>query len=279
MRKSLFWVDSYGNVTSSGDLTLPVYSITKMLIAFAILKLNVPLSTRIEEWIDREICSHKITVGQLLNHSSGLTDYGALPEYHAAIKSGHLWDDSDFAKHTLHQPLLFQPGTSFAYSNPGYWLLKEILIRESNQTFGTTLQKLIFTPLEMNSAYVAEDQFAEDLPWYPAAWVWHGLVMANAQDIVRFLTELDPARHVANLAKVGSAPRPWQNPHYGNGVMVEPDHWYGHNGAGPGYTASAFHFVKEGITGCLLRTLSSDESENSDPAMQDLFKHVEVDYS
>ena len=41
--------------------------------------------------------------------------------------------------------------------------------------------------------------------------------------------------------------------------MVDPGIRYGHNGGGPHYSASCFHFLESGRTGCVL--LRSDEEE------------------
>ena len=258
------------------DAVLPIYSIAKTLIASAIVQLKISPKRTIHDWISQADCPHDINVGQLLNHTSGLRDYGALPEYQKAIQSGTLWSDEDFAEHTVMQPLLFVPGAQFAYSNPGYWLLKRVIEIETGQSLASALDRLIFKPNEMHATYVASGQFSERLPEYPAEWVWHGLVMSTASDIAKFLHAQDPVPLLINFVGVQQAPSPWVNPHYGNGVMVEPEQWYGHNGGGPGYSASAFHFSQSGVTGCVLREVSHVDADNADPAMTDLFNHARL---
>lgn len=272
--ESICFINQDGETTGDGSEIGPIYSITKTLIATAILDLGLPPDEPLSTWIGSDICPHPLKLGQLLNHSSGLTDYGALPAYADAVKQGEVWDDQTFASHTLQQPLLFEPGSSFAYSNPGYWLLKKIIEIETHLDFGAAMSRHIFEPYEMPSAYVASGLFADDLPWYPAGWVWHGLVMANAEDIAGFMSRLDPVRLSTNLMPVSQAPAPWQSPHYGNGVMVEPGKWFGHNGGGPGYSASAFRFAELRVTGCVLQAVDPSADEGPDPAMATLFARL-----
>jgi hypothetical protein len=44
---------------------------------------------------------------------------------------------------------------------------------------------------------VADGQFAEDLPGYPAQWVWHGLLLSSAEDVARFMAS-DQARSLGH---------------------------------------------------------------------------------
>ncbi len=257
---------------------LPVYSITKSLIARLVDLLGISVNQRVSNWISTEVCGHPVTVRQLLNHSSGLVDYGHLQTYQTAIQRGEVWDNETFAKQTLSKPLQFTPGLGFAYSNPGYWLLKRIVEIESNRDFQEALAQFIFAPNQMSSAYLARGQFDEDLPNYPAEWVWHGLVIADATDIARFFHSLKDIDYMANAVAVPGDHPSWQNPHYGNGLMIEPDLRFGHNGSGPGYSSSAMHFVQTGITACVIESI--DEQAHPDSAQASLLSLVrELGYS
>ncbi len=258
--------------------TLPIYSVTKTVIAHTIRLLEIDPKKRISEWIEVDLCPHSITVQQLLNHTSGLTDYSALPAYKEAIAKGEVWDDETFAKHTLQQPLLTTPGLNFCYSNPGYWLLNKIIERVTDQRLAQVMDELIFKPLEMTSTYVAEGQFAPDLPDYPAEWVWHGLIMSNALDVARFLQSLDSEHYLDNAHPINESHPSWQDPHYGNGLMIEPGVRFGHYGGGPGYSAATMHFLSTGITACVLESISDPALTDpalTDPAAETLLKLVE----
>lgn len=71
------------------------------------------------------------------------------------------------------------------------------------------------------------------------------------------------------LTKVPVEHPKWTDPHYGYGLMVEPNERYGHNGGGPNYSASCFHFIESGFTGCVL--MRADQEED---AMDELLSEI-----
>ena len=263
MRRSTAIVDTLGQVLHSTGRALPVYSIAKTLIASAICQSQIDLRQPVAQWIDTSWLPHNtdITVEQLLQHSSGLRDYTSLTAYTDAIERGEpAWSDETYAACTLHQPLLFTPGTNFAYSNPGYWLLKRILEQVHGKGWAEILDLFVTKPLGLTDTKVVTGQFDSDLPNYPAEWVWHGVIVSTATDIARFMASdlVQPLRQ--HVLKVPGAGAPWTDPHYGYGLMIEPGQIYGHNGNGPGYSASCFHFIQRGLTGCVINA-DTDEAQ------------------
>ena len=251
---------------------LPIYSIAKTFIACAVVQTGIDLQTPVARWIEARWLpdADGITVAHLLNHTAGLPDYTTLAAYGAAIDAhAPPWTDIEYAAKTLHQPRLFAPGERFAYSNPGYWLLKRVLELEHGQSWPDVLRALITGPLQLQSTQVVTGQFADDLPHYPAEWVWHGVITSRAADIARFMaSDLIPPLLASPFAVHRPQPH-WQDPHYGYGVMIEPGAMYGHNGGGPGYCASCFHFIHRGLTGCVLMS-----SEREDEAMLKLRQRI-----
>lgn len=260
--------NAHGDFVLADDAVLPIYSLTKTFIAHCVLVSGIDPDQPASRWVGRDWLPRgdDITVHHLLTHTSGLRDYGALPEYAAAVEAGAPpWSDEVFRAHTLEQSLLFAPGEGWSYSNPGYWLLLQILERECNRSFDDIIDAQVSRPFGLDSVRVAHGPFADDLPDYPAEWVWHGLLLASAADVVRFLST-DAAGTLARQAiEVPGEHALWHRPHYGYGVMIEPGHCYGHNGEGPHYSASGFHFPGSGITGCVLK-----RADEADSAMKDL---------
>lgn len=102
-----------------------------------------------------------ITVRNLLNHTSGLPDYGDLlmkqypntpPEKVPQIL------DAGVLK-VLEQQTSgeFAPGTKWEYSNSGYAVLAMIVEKVSGKSFGQFLQERIFTPLKMKNTLAYEN--------------------------------------------------------------------------------------------------------------------------
>src|SRR5206468_2267838 len=108
------------------------YSITKTFTATLVLLLReegrLSLDDPLSRWFPRIPQADRITLRQLLNHTAGVPDYGALRSYHEAVRSSPStpWSFERFAAETFDRGLQFEPGSSWAYSNPGYMLLKRI---------------------------------------------------------------------------------------------------------------------------------------------------------
>jgi D-alanyl-D-alanine carboxypeptidase len=129
------------------------YSITKTFTAALLLLLTesckLELDVPIARWFPRIDAAHRISIRQLLNHTSGIPDYGGLRTYHEAVRSSPTtpWSFEQFAAETYDRGLLFEPGTGWAYSNVGYMLLKRIVEEVSGDTYATLVSDRICRPL------------------------------------------------------------------------------------------------------------------------------------
>jgi CubicO group peptidase (beta-lactamase class C family) len=99
----------------------------------------------------------KITVRQLLNHTSGLPDYESLMDAVEKAK-GPVWSAEKQIQDAEVLELLekeskgkFAPGTKWEYSNSGYVVLGLIVAKISGKAFGEFLDERIFTPLHMKN--------------------------------------------------------------------------------------------------------------------------------
>ncbi len=230
----------------------PLFSITKTIIAALILDTGLDTTRPASDWLSKSWLPRgdTITLQHLLTHTSGLRDYFSAPTYHEAVLAGGAsWSDDDFADHTLRQPLLFEPGQGWAYSNPGYWVLKRICELESGMSFNDLVREKIAVGLGAPSLGVASGLFSDHLPTYQAGWVWHGLVCGNAKDTAFFMASDLVASLAKPLVAVPDAGPLYPNAAYGLGVMGDLNGTnYGHNGSGPGFSTSCFHFPGCGIT-------------------------------
>lgn len=249
------------------------YSLTKSFIAVLTLQLHEEGRFALEETLGRFAPdvpqAERITLRQLLNHTAGLPDYGALPAYQSALREhpDRPWSFEEFASHTFARGLAHEPGERFAYSNPGYALLRRIVERETGESLREAIALRIAGPLDLRDTEVAEDLAdlaglvpAETTFGAPAAvrldvracyhpgWVWHGVVTSTPEDVASFYAQLfagallspETLREMTALVPVDA---PWRadDPGYGLGLMGRRSRpVYGHNGGGPGYGASAF---------------------------------------
>lgn len=265
-----------------GDELFPIYSVTKTLIATAVMMLvehgRIGLDDPVQNWLPHLPLGTPVTVRQLLNHTAGLPDYGAMPEYAAALRADAAspWSREDFLARTLGRGLVFPPGGGWAYSNVGYLCLVMLLEQEHGVPLGEVLRREIFAPLslERTSVAVTPDDMAVLTPaWsraispdeepvevsrcYHPGWVSHGLVLSTAAELARLVDALFLGRLVGTESldqMTGAVLLPFDHPlfgcpGYGLGLMVDaaaPGLLAGHGGGGPGYSAGALHVMDEG---------------------------------
>jgi D-alanyl-D-alanine carboxypeptidase len=144
------------------DALFPIYSITKTLTAICVLRLaeigTLRLGDSVRQWLPALNLPAGITLTQLLRHTSGLRDYGPLPEYHKAVSThpDEPWTREQFLDAVLPKGLVFAPGEGWAYSNVGYMLLVDVVEYATGRTFAQVLSDLVVNPLALRQTFVAE---------------------------------------------------------------------------------------------------------------------------
>jgi CubicO group peptidase (beta-lactamase class C family) len=135
-------------------------SMTKQFTALLVLQLvnesKIRLDGHISDYLAyyRKDTGTRVTVSQLLSHTSGIPNFITLPGFLDGPASRISYGVRDFAEKYCSGNLHFEPGTRFEYSNSGYFLLGAILEQVSSQSFETLLNHRIFEPLGMkNSGY------------------------------------------------------------------------------------------------------------------------------
>ncbi len=99
----------------------------------------------------------KITILQLLNHTSGLRDYLTLMEL-AGVNTDSVTTDEEAMQMIFRQKALnFAPGSDWLYSNTGFFLLSVIVKRVSGKTLREFAEENIFAPLEMTHTQYRDD--------------------------------------------------------------------------------------------------------------------------
>ncbi len=137
-------------------------SITKQFTAAAILLLEergkLKIDDRIKTYLpDIPMSWERITVYNLLTHTSGIANFTSLSEYNAA-KGRATTVDGTLA--TLRDKVLdFGPGEKMSYSNSGYLALGSIIEKVSGQSYEKFVVDNLFTPLGMkDSGYDSNTQ-------------------------------------------------------------------------------------------------------------------------
>lgn len=98
------------------------------------LSLDEKLSTYFPDFPKAE----RISIKQLLKHTSGITDYHAFEKWKLDSK---LDISQQYTLNTLlESPSLFEPSERFSYSNSGYIFLGLIIDQVSGQSFSQFIQ-------------------------------------------------------------------------------------------------------------------------------------------
>ena len=155
------------NIPNTPDVKFRIGSITKqftsMLILQQVAKGTIKLDAHLSDYLPyyRKDTGSKVTISQLLSHTSGIPSYTDDPQFFPDI-SRNYYSADDFVKQFCSGDLQFEPGTKFHYDNSGFFLLGAILEHVTGKTYEALLKENILVPVGMkDSGY---DHYADILP-------------------------------------------------------------------------------------------------------------------
>ena len=148
-----------------------------------------------------------VTLGQLLQHTSGLPNYTASPGFQAALGPNlqRRFTPIELVGFVANDPLKFAPGTSYAYSNTDNIVAALMAEDVAGRTYEGLLRSQVYNPLDLNSTtlpsgsalprpfahgYVNEPPDpTEDVSMVASmSWVWAaGGIQSTAADLLRFI--------------------------------------------------------------------------------------------
>jgi CubicO group peptidase (beta-lactamase class C family) len=142
-------------IPSAPDVRFRLGSMTKQFTSASILLLEQrgKLSTDdlVKKYMpDAPAAWDKITIYNLLTHTSGIPNFTAFPDYRELE-----WKPTTPAELVARfkdKPLDFAPGSQFRYSNSGYILLGYLIEKISGESYQKFLQENFFDPIGMNDS-------------------------------------------------------------------------------------------------------------------------------
>jgi CubicO group peptidase (beta-lactamase class C family) len=156
------------NVPVDRQTKFHIASVGKMFTAVAIAQLveagklswNDTLAKLVPEYPD-QATAKKITVWELLHHTSGLGDF-LVPEYFE--HSARFVNPVDYLGLIARQPKVGEPDKALSYSNAGYILLGRIIENVSGESYFDYIQHYVFEPARMaSSGFDSEDEVVPGL--------------------------------------------------------------------------------------------------------------------
>ncbi|MBS1911373.1 MAG: beta-lactamase family protein [Bacteroidetes bacterium] len=158
LKKAYGLADIEDRVPLTTEHLFHIGSIGKQFTAILVLMLCDELKLHLDDTIRRYLpqlpmWGDRITIRQLLNHTSGLSDY--TDELQRQMTSRTLTPSNVDLVHALRTalPPQSEPGDRFLYSNPGYDLLGAIIERVTGHSYADEVESRIFGPLGMTHTF------------------------------------------------------------------------------------------------------------------------------
>ena len=243
-----------------------------------LLNLEAPITTWLpNEKMQRIPSSEKITLRHLLSHTSGIIDYMNDDKVWRSdfVKAPRRkWTHSDIVPYLYDKPLLFEPGTSYHYSNSNYILVGAIIEKVIGQPHHTLIRKRILSPLglkrtlnghetargeERAHGYIVKGggRIIDTYPWYSHYGLADSGIHSTPGELALLLRSLFTTDQIlseamrtemTNVSELGHPPS-----RYGMGIIVQRDPWgagrcYSHDGIDPGYQADMMYFPDIDLT-------------------------------
>ncbi len=275
-RRGFGYADREALIPIDTETVFDIGSISKQFTGAGIVRLEMDGRLSFDDPISEflpglPVDKADITIHQLLTHTAGFGD-GLGDDYDPTGRD-------DYLRLAAGSSLLFEPGTRFSYSNPGYSLLAMIIEEASGVSYEQYLRQALFEPARMlDTGYVLPDWSDDviavgypdrggnagrpnDLLWDADGPYWHlkgnGGLLASSEDMLRWhqalvgdkildeeAKELYFGRHASEGQGAGSF--------YGYGWANFPSPTGGrlitHNGGNGIFFADFLRFVDDDVT-------------------------------
>jgi CubicO group peptidase (beta-lactamase class C family) len=254
-------------------------SVAKQFTAAALLTLvqdgRIALSDDVRAYIP-ELPDYgaTLTLEHLLNHTSGLRDWGEVAQIGGWPRTSRVYTNADAVQIIARQPRLNSaPGAEYSYTNSGYILAAEVVARVSGRSLADFSRERLFRPLGLSRTQWRDDfrrlvrDRAVAYRWTGRAWeqdmpfedtYGHGALLTTVADLLAWNEALTQGR----LGPVVTAELQRQSRlndgrviAYARGVFVDR-HFsaleVAHGGATAGYRTWLARYPEHGLSVALL---------------------------
>jgi D-alanyl-D-alanine carboxypeptidase len=250
-------------------------SITKTFVATVVLQLVAERRLRLDDpvarWLRGVPDGHRITVRELLDHTSGVPDVVPTlpkppdPEFYA--DRWRTWTTAEQVQRALADPPTFTPpGSGWSYSSTDYLLLAQIVERATGRSYAAEIERRILRPLRLHDTvlpgtspripgphphgYVPapDGSLLDFTAMNPSLFGAAGELISTTADLNRFYAALFGGRLLPRqLLADMTHPTVQSGRRYGLGLFVRQTscgvRLYGHDGDALAYQAWAYSTV------------------------------------
>lgn len=175
LRRAYGSADLEWNIPNTPETIFENGSVSKQFTAGAIVLLALDGELSLEDDVRKYIPElpdypETVTLRHMLNHTSGLRDWGSVAGLSGWGRSRRTHSQGDVVDILSRQSALnFVPGHEYSYSNSGYNLLAIIVSRVTGQSFAEFSTERIFEPLGMTNTQWRDD-YTRIVPGRSAAY-------------------------------------------------------------------------------------------------------------
>jgi CubicO group peptidase (beta-lactamase class C family) len=276
------------HAANSPNTRFHIASVSKPFTAAAILILEQRGMLHVSDPVSRFLPDfpngHKITLQNLLTHTSGIPNVNNFPEYPSVSRFPQT--PASLVELFKSKPLNFEPGTKYEYSNSNYNLLASVIEHVSHKSYGEFLRENIFDPLGLkntghdgnasdvitNAATGYQPRGIADLERSPyidwSAKTGNGSLFSTTLDLLKFVRAYGEGRLLSRQAVAEL----WkEKPGNNYGWFVRKKHGLlavASNGRSPGFISSLEYYPEKDLTVIVLSNSYSPVSQS--PIADDL---------
>ncbi len=259
-------------VPLEADHVFRLASVTKQFAAAALLKLveegKVALDDPLSDYLP-EFPNGEATIGQLLNHTSGIKSYTGIEGYMNSERIRADLSTEELVAVFADEPVDFAPGEQWSYNNSGYVLVGAVIEAVTDQAWNDYLRETLLVPNGIDSTdayadaalvpgrvegYVGPIDAVQRAPHLSMTQPHAaGALMATAADVDRWQVALHNGEILGDavyqrmITPEGAA----TESNYGFGIVAQD--WFGqtaltHGGGIFGFTTHALYLPEEALS-------------------------------
>jgi D-alanyl-D-alanine carboxypeptidase len=254
------------NVKMTLDKTFRIGSVTKTFTITALLQLvdegKLSLDDPINKYFDGIPNGDRITVRMLADMTSGLFNYSETTAFEdSLINTPHkLWKDEELVEIAFRNPVYFEPGTDFHYSNTNTIIIAMLIEKLTGKSYAQNIDDRIINPLGLKNTFVPENYvipgdfshgynnnedsitipYVDVTEMYDPSWAGAaGNIISNLNDLKIYVRALGKGQLYS--AKMQEERMKWtpfipgDELKYGLGMFQIEGSYLGHNGGIPGF--------------------------------------------
>lgn len=158
--KGYGYADLENEVPATERTVYRVGSVTKQFTAAGIMLLvesgKISLTDELTRFLpDYQVKGHRVTVDQLLTHTSGIKGYTEMPVFWEQSRLDLTHDQ--MIKMFSAEPFEFSPGERYQYNNSAYYLLGVIIEKVSGDSYTDFLKARLLDPVGLSQTYYLDE--------------------------------------------------------------------------------------------------------------------------